>query len=129
MIKRKSQSLLEYGIFLAVVIAVLLIMQSFIKRGYQGSLKSSSDRIGEQFSTSGSTIMTKRNLGSEGEFSETKVLQSDKSGVYTSTVKTGDLVDTTTQSKMDSAQLEKTRFEDYTGFSLTDPINDPDLPR
>jgi hypothetical protein len=31
-------------------------MQAFVKRGYQGSLKASSDKMGEQFSASGTTI-------------------------------------------------------------------------
>lgn len=47
--KNKGQSALEYAILLAVVVAVLVIMNVYIKRGVQGRFKESSDDIGEQF--------------------------------------------------------------------------------
>ena len=126
MFNKKGQSLLEYGILLAVVIAALLIMQSFIKRGYQGSLKSSIDKIGEQFSTSGTTMKTKQTRPDD-QITKTRILQD--AGVYTSTVSTGGEVTIVTEKKMDSAALEKTRFSDYSQYTVSDPINDPDLPQ
>jgi uncharacterized protein (UPF0333 family) len=49
MFKRKGQSTLEYAIIVAVVVGALLAMQHYVKRGYQGRLKSASDEMGEQF--------------------------------------------------------------------------------
>ena len=49
MLKRKGQSTLEYAIIIAVVIAGLLAMQHYVKRGYEGRLKGASDDMGEQF--------------------------------------------------------------------------------
>lgn len=47
---KKGQSTLEYAVLIAVIVAGLLTMQMFMKRGYQGRLRSSTDDIGEQFS-------------------------------------------------------------------------------
>jgi len=55
--RRKGQTTLEYGVIIAVVVAGLVAMQSYIKRSMQGRLKQSADDIGEQYSpdTSSST--------------------------------------------------------------------------
>ncbi len=52
MLKRYSrgQSTLEYAIIIAVIVAALVVMQIYIKRGVQGKLRSSTDQIGEQYS-------------------------------------------------------------------------------
>lgn len=49
-LNKRGQSTLEYGIVIAVVVAALVAMQTYIKRGMQGKLKQASDDIGEQFS-------------------------------------------------------------------------------
>lgn len=46
---KKGQSTLEYALITAVIIGGLLLMQHYMKRGYAGRLKSSSDDIGEQY--------------------------------------------------------------------------------
>ena len=59
--KRKAQSTLEYGVVIAVIVAGLVAMQTYIKRGVQGRLRQASDDIGEQFSpgyTTGTTTTT-----------------------------------------------------------------------
>lgn len=48
--KRKGQSTLEYAVLIVIIIAALLAMNQYIKRGLQGRLKSSTDDIGDQFS-------------------------------------------------------------------------------
>ncbi len=48
--KIKGQSTVEYAVLIVVVIGALLAMQQYLKRGLSGSVKSSSDQIGEQFS-------------------------------------------------------------------------------
>ncbi|MBP7087754.1 MAG: hypothetical protein KBB01_00500 [Candidatus Omnitrophica bacterium] len=47
---RKAQSTLEYALLITVVIAVLLSMQAYIKRGMQGKFKDVTDQIGDQYS-------------------------------------------------------------------------------
>jgi uncharacterized protein (UPF0333 family) len=47
---RKGQSTLEYVILLGFVVAALIAMGIYIKRGMQGKLRESSDQIGEQYS-------------------------------------------------------------------------------
>jgi len=49
MFNKKGQSTLEYALIIAVIVAGLLLMQMYIKRGYAGRLKSSTDDMGEQF--------------------------------------------------------------------------------
>jgi hypothetical protein len=48
--KKKGQSTLEYAVLIVIIIAALLAMNQYIKRGLQGRLKSSTDDIGDQFS-------------------------------------------------------------------------------
>lgn len=47
---KKGQSLLEYSILFAVILSALLIMQFYVKRGYQGRLKKEADTVGQQYS-------------------------------------------------------------------------------
>lgn len=49
MLNRKGQSTLEYAIVVAIIVAGLLAMQFYVKRGWEGKLKSASDDMGEQF--------------------------------------------------------------------------------
>lgn len=49
MLNRKGQSTLEYALIIAVVVAGLLLMQYYVKRGYAGRLKTASDDMGEQY--------------------------------------------------------------------------------
>ncbi|MGE5309366.1 MAG: hypothetical protein ACM3OC_09795 [Deltaproteobacteria bacterium] len=46
---RKGQSTLEYAILIAVIVGGLVAMQYYVRRGYQGKLKSASDDMGEQY--------------------------------------------------------------------------------
>ena len=69
----KGQSTLEYAIIIMVVIAALLTMNAYMKRGLQGKLRDASDQIGEQFSaqtttwdyTASSHSKTKEQAGTE----------------------------------------------------------------
>ncbi len=46
---RKGQSTLEYALVIAAVVAALVMMQIYLKRGLSGRFKASTDDIGEQF--------------------------------------------------------------------------------
>jgi uncharacterized protein (UPF0333 family) len=48
--RNKAQTTLEYAILIGVVVAGLIAMQVYLKRGYQGNLKESADSMGKQFS-------------------------------------------------------------------------------
>jgi Flp pilus assembly pilin Flp len=47
---KKGQSTLEYAVLIVVIIAALIAMQTYLKRGLQGRMRQSSDQIGDQFS-------------------------------------------------------------------------------
>lgn len=47
---KRGQSTLEYAVLIVVIIAALIAMQVYLKRGVQGKFRESSDQIGEQFS-------------------------------------------------------------------------------
>jgi len=57
---RKGQGTLEYAIIIVVVIGALIAMQWYMKGGYQGRLRASSDDMGDQFgpTTTSGTIVT-----------------------------------------------------------------------
>jgi len=55
-LNKRGQSTLEYAVIIAVVAAVLISMQVYIKRGLQGKIKQSTDDIGEQFSADHTTV-------------------------------------------------------------------------
>jgi hypothetical protein len=149
MFTRKGQSILEYSILLAVVIAVLLIMQAFIKRGYQGSLKTSADKMGEQFSANSTTIKEKQemtgnqdvvtevgtNAAVMGQFSSVMPTGVTVKGTldqgvpaYSLNTRIGGVVAATTEQKTSSASQEKARLADYQTDTVTN-FTDPDLPQ
>jgi hypothetical protein len=84
----KGQSTLEYAILIIIIIAALITLQSYIKRGVQGRLASSTDSIGDQFSTSDKANYYKQvNTGSQTlEFNKKGVASTNLvSDVYTNT--------------------------------------------
>ena len=46
---RKAQSTLEYAVLIAIIGAGLVLLSAYVRRGYQGKLRDSSERLGEQF--------------------------------------------------------------------------------
>lgn len=55
--RSKGQSTLEYAVLIIVIIGALLAIQTYIKRGVQGRLKSSTDDIGDQFSPGNTNVI------------------------------------------------------------------------
>ena len=45
----RGQATVEYAVIIAVIIAALLAMQVYMKRGVQGKLRDATDQVGEQF--------------------------------------------------------------------------------
>lgn len=64
--RNKAQTILEYAILIGVVVAGIMAMQVYLKRGLQGRIKSSADTMGEQFSPghTQSTFTTHSNTAS-----------------------------------------------------------------
>ena len=60
-LNKRAQSTLEYAVVIAVVVAGLVAMQVYLKRGVQGRLRQASDDIGEQFSPGNTTGSTTTN--------------------------------------------------------------------
>ncbi len=126
--EKKGQSILEYAILLAVVIAALLIMQAFVKRGVSGGLKESADKMGEQFSAGGTTIHSKRTMATDqtikeevatdetiGDFlpsGKTATGTLDK-GAHSFSSRTGGQITSLQETKTESAAKEKVRFDEY----------------
>ena len=48
--KRNGQSTVEYAVLILVIVAALVAIQVYMKRGVEGKMRDSSDRIGEQYS-------------------------------------------------------------------------------
>jgi hypothetical protein len=88
---KRSQSILEYAVLIAVAAATLLIMQTFMKRGLSGRIKTSSDQIsgGENFSAGSTTILQDRAMTTDRDIVE---FTATVSGSPLNTL-AGDLVD------------------------------------
>lgn len=59
--RHKGQSILEYAMIVAVVVAALLAIQIYMKRGVQGKLRSSVDDIGAQFDAGKTKVVSETN--------------------------------------------------------------------
>lgn len=80
---RTAQSTLEYAVIIAVVVAALLAIQIYMKRGVQGKLRESTDQVGEQFDIEKTNIdMTTERAGKTVQTQTTGgVSQTDYTGV------------------------------------------------
>ena len=69
MLNRKGQSTLEYAIVVAIIVGGLLAMQFYVKRGWEGKLKTAADDMGENFEPAKFTA--NYNLNSQSSVSQT----------------------------------------------------------
>jgi Flp pilus assembly pilin Flp len=83
--QKRGQSTLEYAVLIIVIIAALIAIQTYIKRGVQGRLKSASDDIGDQYSPGNTNSITaERRVSRERQtFGEVKNAE-DPNGGYIS---------------------------------------------
>ncbi|MFH0854903.1 MAG: hypothetical protein V1869_00065 [Candidatus Omnitrophota bacterium] len=71
---RKGQSTLEYVYLLAIVAAAIIAMTVYIKRGFQGNLRSQADQLGAGGYSPGNTSASSReNKGLESEINSSSV--------------------------------------------------------
>lgn len=47
---KRGQSTLEYALLIGVIVAALIAMQVYMKRGVQGKIRDATDQIGDQYS-------------------------------------------------------------------------------
>ena len=73
-----GQGTLEYAVLIVVVIAALLAMQLYMRRGVAGKLRSSTDDVGEQFSPTAYTGTFETKTG--GTTTDTTHVDTQKSG-------------------------------------------------
>ena len=102
--KRKGQSTLEYAILVVIIIGALLTIQTYVKRGVQGRLKSSSDDIGDQFSPGNTNALkaTKVHSQTKEEFGTAGLGQ----GVSRSTITGNETTNTVDRSQIANVDQE-----------------------
>jgi len=64
-LSRRGQSILEYAVLIGVVVAGLIGMQIYLKRGMMGGIKKSADSIGSQFDPKATTYTTNSSSSSK----------------------------------------------------------------
>ncbi len=79
--KQKGQSTLEYALIIVVVIAALLAINAYMKRGIQGKLRESIDEVGEQYSAGNTT--SNYTIKQEGEMKTKEEFGVEAQGVST----------------------------------------------
>ncbi|MFH0791209.1 MAG: hypothetical protein V2A64_06210 [Candidatus Omnitrophota bacterium] len=138
---KNGQSILEYAILMGVIIAAVLVMQMFIKRHFAGGLKESAEKMGEAFSTSGTTIsrsnkLTENQIIKEEVATTAKINEFlpddkqakgvkeldvysfvDRSGKQTSEVKQH--TESATQEKFRNSEHAATTADDFTSDGIT----------
>ena len=124
---KKGQSMLEYAILLAVIVAGIMIMNIYVKRGFQGGMKDAADKLGDQFSAGNTQVFEKRAMGTNQTIVENTATTAGtgigafvaeaqdvvSQGVYVLSEREGGQMTSTMQAKTDAAAIEKTRFKDY----------------
>lgn len=46
---RRGQTILEYTVIIVIILGALITMKDYIKRGFQGRMKSATDDFGDQY--------------------------------------------------------------------------------
>lgn len=89
----RGQSTLEYVILLGFVVAALIAMGIYMKRGFQGKLRESTDQVGEQYSAAHTTSnyttatdMVQKEVVSKGGVSATTITKNKQTRTGSETV-------------------------------------------
>jgi hypothetical protein len=61
---RQAQAILEYALFIGVIVGVFVLMWNYMNRSLQGKLKSSADSVGSDFSARTGTSRVSKNSSS-----------------------------------------------------------------
>lgn len=95
---KRGQTTLEYAVLVIIIIGALLTIQTYVKRGVQGRLKSSADDIGDQFSP-GNTNALKTTL------TKSVTVEALAAGQTTSTI-TSESTNTQEKSQITNVDME-----------------------
>ncbi|MDD4907725.1 MAG: hypothetical protein PHJ00_01525 [Candidatus Omnitrophica bacterium] len=77
-LNKRGQSTLEYALLIGIIVAALIAMQVYMKRGVQGKLRDSTDQIGDQYSPGYTTgTVTTNTQSTTHEVLQNKVTTSD----------------------------------------------------
>jgi hypothetical protein len=111
MFLRRGQSLLEYVTLFCMIVAALLIMQAYIKRGYQGRIKQEADSLGQQYSPKHSTSATQVTTDTTSE-------SFSGAGIYHSNIRGSDVtVPEGMSASVSTTKTNLTRDEKIDSFS------------
>lgn len=99
---KRAQSLLEYVILILIIIAAILTMQNYVKRGLQGRFKSAADDIGDQYSQAESANYHR------WVNTSSKTTQSNQKGVAKTELRENEVTNTLTE-------VETNAFGEYWG--------------
>ena len=72
---KKAQSMLEYTVLIIIIIAAIITMQTYIKRGFQGRWKQAVDDLGEQYDVNSFTGQVRHTINSESTSTLTVVFE------------------------------------------------------
>jgi Flp pilus assembly pilin Flp len=97
--RRQGQSTLEYAILIIIIIAALLSIQVYIKRGVQGRFKQAADDIGDQFSVGNTNVVHTTTTSS-------KTLDTFKLGVTESKQQEAEVTTEDLDSRVENKTLE-----------------------
>jgi Flp pilus assembly pilin Flp len=84
---RKAQSTIEYTVLITAIVAALVTMQIYVKRGLQGRMRQNADSIGEQYAPGNTTSDMTVSFSSES-ITTTTTEEADGETVTTTTVDT-----------------------------------------
>jgi Flp pilus assembly pilin Flp len=137
MLNKRGQAIIEYAVLLAVIVAAVLIMQMFVKRGFQGNLMDASQKMGDSFSAGETSIQKISKLDETGQSiteetgTDTKMdpfIQSSTmpdlkhtldNQAYSYNERTGGEQSSDTKTDTGSARAEKTRISEYQDTKAT----------
>lgn len=102
--REKGQSTLEYAILIIIIIAALLSIQVYIKRGIQGRLHDAADDIGDQYSPGNQNVKLTTTVSSY-------TADTFKSGVTASTLLADETTKTDSSSNVVDIGLEHWGFK------------------
>jgi hypothetical protein len=94
---KRGQSTVEYAALAVVIVASLLAMQIYMKRGISGRLRSAADSIGEQYAPAQTTTGTPYRLRLESDTTTKSTLLEDQQITVDGKQNTADVVETTTR--------------------------------
>jgi len=105
--KRKAQSTLEYAVLIMIIIGALVSIQTYIKRGVQGRLKSSADDVGDQFSPGNTNSVKTTSTHSKTQ----QLFGQDASGAAKQGVSTEAIIDKEVTNTQENASIINTNQE------------------